>query len=102
MKVTLLNDAEIARRLAANGTWRREGDRILRDYVFSEFSDAFGFMTRVAMEAHALDHHPDWRNVWNRVEVALTTHRAPGGGSGLSTLDFMLAARMDAIYAQGE
>ena len=61
--------------------WREaEGDRpaIARSLVFADFNAAFGFMTRVALRADKIDHHPEWFNVYNRVEVVLTTHDAGG------------------------
>ena len=97
MSRALLEDGEISRRLAALDGWTREGDRIRRSFRFADFSEAFGFMARAALAAEALDHHPDWRNVWNRVDVTLTTHRASDGGSGLTDLDFELATQMDAL-----
>jgi len=68
-------------------------DAILRKFTFSDFNEAFGFMSRVALEAERMDHHPEWFNVYNRVEVTLTTHDA----DGLSERDIALAKRIDAI-----
>lgn len=70
-------------------------DAISRALVFRNFSEAFGFMTRVALAAEKLDHHPEWSNVWNRVEIVLTTHSA----GGLTALDLDLARRIDKIAA---
>ena len=73
--------------------WRaRAGDRpaIERKLVFADFNAAFGFMTRVALMADKLDHHPEWFNVYNRVEVTLTTHDA----DGVSELDVTMATFM--------
>ena len=67
-------------------------DAIRRTYKFSDFNAAFGFMTRVALMADKLDHHPEWSNVYNRVEVTLTTHDA----GGVTALDVQLARFMDA------
>ncbi|CTQ32471.1 4a-hydroxytetrahydrobiopterin dehydratase [Jannaschia rubra] len=58
--------------------WTRDGDAIARRFTFANFSQAWGFMSRVALLAEAADHHPDWRNVWNRVDIRLTTHDAGG------------------------
>ena len=70
-----------------------EGDRdaIRRTFLFKDFNQAFGFMTRVAMRADQLDHHPEWFNVYNRVEVTLATHDA----DGVTELDVTLASFMD-------
>jgi 4a-hydroxytetrahydrobiopterin dehydratase len=88
-----LNDAEIATALAGLDGWRLEegGGAILKKFVFADFSAAFGFMARAALAAEKLDHHPEWSNVWNRVEVRLATHDA----HGLTALDFELARMMD-------
>ena len=74
--------------------WRAaEGgrDAIQRTYRFSDFTAAFGFMTRTALMAEKLDHHPEWFNVYNRVDVTLTTHDA----NGVTELDVTLAKLMD-------
>jgi 4a-hydroxytetrahydrobiopterin dehydratase len=68
-----------------------DGLSIARSYRFGNFSEAFAFMTRVAMAAEKLDHHPDWSNVYRTVEVKLSTHDA----GGLTRLDFDLARRMN-------
>ena len=70
-----------------------ERDAIRKQYRFANFVEAFGWMTRVALHAERLDHHPEWSNVWNRVDVTLITHDC----DGLSALDIRLAARMDAL-----
>ena len=77
--------------------WSRvEGrDAIRREYRFASFSAAFGWMTRVALAAEALDHHPEWFNVYNRVDVILATHDA----DGVSELDVKLAKIMDEAFA---
>ena len=78
--------------MAATGWAAAEGrDALLKSFRFKDFNAAFGWMARVAMEAEKLDHHPEWSNVWNRVEVTLTTHDA----QGLTELDQALARAMD-------
>lgn len=74
--------------------WTREdgGKAITRTFKFKDFSGAFGFMARSALAAEKLDHHPEWSNVYNKVEVRLTTHDA----GGLTEKDVALAKAMDA------
>lgn len=87
-------DAEAAKAaLAALDGWTLEegGGAIRKSFVFADFSAAFGFMARAALAAEKLDHHPEWSNVYNRVEVRLTTHSA----RGLTALDLDLARTMD-------
>ncbi|NCU19211.1 4a-hydroxytetrahydrobiopterin dehydratase [Candidatus Falkowbacteria bacterium] len=76
--------------------WRAEGGALARDYRFADFAAAFGFMAEVALKAEAMNHHPDWSNIWNRVSVRLTTHDS----GGLTELDLRLARAMDAAAAQ--
>ena len=68
-------------------------DAIVKTFKFKNFSQAFGFMTRVALRAEKMDHHPEWSNVYSTVDVTLTTHSA----EGLSELDIILATYMDKI-----
>lgn len=86
---------EIAAALADLPEWRHDDARggIARRFVFPDFPTAFGFMTRVALLAERADHHPDWRNSWNVVDVLLTTHDA----GGVTRRDIELARAMDAI-----
>ena len=90
-----LTDAERQAALAGRPGWALVPGReaISRTFTFRDFSAAFGFMTRVALAAERMNHHPEWRNVWNRVEVTLATHDA----GGLTALDFELARLMDEI-----
>ena len=89
----LLDDAAIATALRSLPTWSYDKTErcIRRTFTFQDFNQAFGFMTRVALRAEALDHHPDWRNVYKTVDVALTTHDA----GGLTSLDLTLAEFME-------
>ena len=68
-------------------------DAIQKEYVFRNFNDAFGFMTQVALQAERLNHHPEWSNIYNRVNVTLTTHDA----KGVTDLDVALACFMDQL-----
>ncbi len=72
-----------------------ERDAISRTFVFPDFNAAFAFMSRVALKAERMDHHPEWSNVWNRVEVTLTTHDA----GGVTGLDVEMAVFMDSVAA---
>src|SRR3546814_20895734 len=94
-KVEKLGDRERAEALAGLDGWSQgDGDRdaIHKLFRFADFSAAFGFMARTALQAEKMDHHPEWSNVYNRVEVTLTTHDA----GGLTRLDDQLARFMDA------
>ena len=97
MAVERLTEAERAGLAAALPAWRLvEGrDAIARSFRFRHFSEAWGFMARVALLAEAQDHHPEWSNVWNRVEIVLSTHEA----GGLSARDLRLASAIDALLA---
>lgn len=88
-----LEDHEIAARLVGLGAWRLAEGKLRREFRFADFVDAFGFMTRAALVAEAMNHHPEWFNVYNRVVVELTTHDA----GGISDRDFELAAALDRL-----
>lgn len=90
-----LSEAERAEALDGLPDWDfDEGrDAITRSFAFADFVEAFGFMTRVALIAEKADHHPEWSNVWNRVEILLTTHDA----GGLSHRDIELAQAIDGL-----
>ena len=68
-------------------------DAIARSLKFKNFNEAWGFMSRIAMQAELMDHHPEWFNVYNKVDVALTTHDA----GGITELDFILATKMESL-----
>lgn len=90
-----LEGAERSNALAGLAGWQPvEGrDAIHKTFRFADFNEAFGFMARAALMAERLDHHPEWFNVWNRVEVTLSTHDA----DGVTALDVRLAKFMDGI-----
>lgn len=90
-----LDQAGRARLAASCPDWAMAAgrDAITRRFVFRDFSEAWGFMARVALLAEAQDHHPEWSNVWNRVEILLATHDA----GGLSERDLRLATAIDAL-----
>ncbi|MCA9530240.1 MAG: 4a-hydroxytetrahydrobiopterin dehydratase [Myxococcales bacterium] len=91
MGYAALDEKTIAEQLDQTAGWVRQGDRIRRVFEFRDFVEAFGFMARAALVAEKLDHHPDWKNVYSKVEVELTTHSA----KGLSEADFELARAMN-------
>ena len=95
MQVSRLDDAAREAVLQQMPQWSYDGDAkgIRRSLRFSDFAEAFGFMTRIAILAEKADHHPEWFNVYNRVEILLTTHDA----DGLSQRDIDLALAIDAI-----
>ena len=101
MKQERLGEEAIAEALAALDGWSRSKDGIAveKSYRFGTFRQAFGFMTEAALAAEKFNHHPEWSNVYNRVDVRLTNHDA----GGLTGLDFKLAAAMEkAAAARGK
>ncbi|WP_339694029.1 4a-hydroxytetrahydrobiopterin dehydratase [uncultured Parasphingorhabdus sp.] len=90
--VAQLTEDERKAALAKLSDWQYDGERdaISRSFKFSDFTEAFAFMTRVALHAEKADHHPEWFNVYNRVDIVLTTHDA-GENGGLSERDVNLA-----------
>ncbi len=97
MHISPLDDAarNAAMELLPQWTYDADAKGIRRILRFADFAEAFGFMTRVAILAEKADHHPEWFNVYNRVEILLTTHDA----GGLSQRDVHLASAIDAITA---
>ena len=93
--VEALSEAERADALDGLADWDYDEarDAIRRSIAFTDFAEAFGFMTQIALIAEKMDHHPEWTNVWNRVEILLTTHDA----GGLSARDIELAEAIDSI-----
>ncbi len=80
MSIARLTDTELSDLLTRHPAWqlRADGLALERTFKFADFNEAFGFMTRVALYADKADHHPEWFNVYNRVEITLTTHDAGG------------------------
>ena len=95
MPIPQLTDEERIEALSELPGWtmHEHKDAITRDFAFHDFSEAFAFMTRVALLAEAQDHHPEWSNVYNRVSITLTTHAA----DGLSARDIRMANSIDAL-----
>jgi 4a-hydroxytetrahydrobiopterin dehydratase len=88
----------LAEWLARAPAWRHDPERgaITRTFAFADFAEAFAFMTQLALRAEACDHHPEWSNVYDKVEVSFTTHDA----GGLTALDLQMADAADAAHAR--
>ncbi|MCB1854822.1 MAG: 4a-hydroxytetrahydrobiopterin dehydratase [Halieaceae bacterium] len=93
MSSAKLSAAEIEERLQSLPDWGLDQHKLFRHFVFENFVDAFGFMAQVALLAETLNHHPEWSNVYNRVEIYLTSHDV----DGISERDFTLARRIDSL-----
>jgi 4a-hydroxytetrahydrobiopterin dehydratase len=92
-EVHKLSEAEITARLAEVPGWQMINGQLQQTFTFSSFVTAFGFMASVALLAEAMNHHPEWSNVYNRVTIALTTHDV----GGISQRDFALARKIAEI-----
>mmetsp|Transcript_15466 Transcript_15466/g.39095 ORF Transcript_15466/g.39095 Transcript_15466/m.39095 type:complete len:104 (+) Transcript_15466:41-352(+) len=88
-----LSPEQVAVALRRVPLWQAGETAIQRTFVFRDFNQAWGFMSRVALQAEKADHHPEWFNVYNRVEVKLNTHDC----GGISEKDFALAEEMDTV-----
>ncbi len=93
MRPSLYTPSDIQENLQWIKDWKLEGNSIHKDFKFKDFISAFGFMTKVAFHAEKLNHHPNWKNVYNTVSITLSTHDA----GGLTELDFKLAKLIDKI-----
>jgi 4a-hydroxytetrahydrobiopterin dehydratase len=91
-----LPPAAIEQQLAALPGWSLRSEKLYRRCVFTDFVEAFGFMSKVALLAEAANHHPEWSNVYNRVEIYLTTHDA----GGITARDFDLARRICGLLGE--
>ena len=89
-----LTEAEIEAALQGLDGWTVENGKLHREFKFADFTEAFGFLTKVAIEANTLWHHPELYNVWNRVVIDLVTHEAD---DSISNLDVELAGRIDRL-----
>lgn len=89
-----LTDAEVNEKLGQAKGWSLRGGKLHREFQCKDFVAAFGNMTRVALVAESMNHHPEWFNVWNKVVVDLNTHDV----QGISDQDFKLAAKIDEIF----
>lgn len=98
-KVSLISLEEATRRLGLSSQWiitDSRGGLLSREFQFKDFREAFGFMTQVALLAEKLDHHPEWSNVYNKVNITLTTHDV----GGISDRDIKMAEMIDLIVRQ--
>ena len=93
MNRTLLDSSTINSRLANLKGWTAQNGFLHREFTFKTFIDAFGFMTRVALLAESMNHHPNWSNVYNRVTIDLQTHDA----GGITEFDFALAMKINGV-----
>jgi 4a-hydroxytetrahydrobiopterin dehydratase len=91
-----LSPDEVAALVPPLDGWELDGVSLRRQLVFDSFVQAFGFMAQVALIAEKLDHHPNWSNVYNRVDIAITTHDA----GGLTALDFEFARLVNAVLVR--
>ena len=94
MKTTPLTHEEISRALETLPGWSLMGDALVKTYTFGSFREAMSFMVRIGFEAEALDHHPEWTNVYSRVAIRLNTHDA---GGKVTAKDVQLARRIHEI-----
>lgn len=95
MPVEKLSDDVVTQRLEQLPAWELERDKLHRQFRFQNFVEAFGFMSKVALLAESMDHHPEWFNVYNRVDIQLTTHDA----GGISERDFILAEKIEQLLS---
>ena len=94
MAAKKLSEAEVKERLNEVQGWTLQGGKLHRAFECKDFVAAFGNMTRVALVAEAMNHHPEWFNIWNKVVIDLNTHSA----DGISELDFKLAGKINEIF----
>jgi len=94
MPARKLSDSEVKERLAQVKGWNLQEGKLHREFQCKDFSAAFGNMTRVALAAESMNHHPEWFNVWNKVVIDLNTHSV----KGISDYDFTLAQKIDEIF----
>jgi 4a-hydroxytetrahydrobiopterin dehydratase len=94
MAAKKLTEAEVKERLGEIQGWALQGGKLHRAFECKDFAAAFGNMTQVALVAEALNHHPEWFNVWNKVVIDLNTHSV----DGISELDFKLAGKINEIF----
>jgi 4a-hydroxytetrahydrobiopterin dehydratase len=92
-----LSEQEIEREVGKLRDWKIQNGKLNRTFEFKNFIHAFGFMTKVAMQAEKMNHHPEWFNVYNRLNIDLVTHDI----GGISNYDFKLAGIISKLYSEG-
>lgn len=95
-RMPILTDSEIQAALGKLPGWSVQNGKLHRDYAFPDFVHAFGFMATAAIAIEAMNHHPEWSNVWNRVSIDLTTHDS----GGITAKDVELAAKLESLAAR--
>ena len=93
MKTSKLSESDITSRLEKLVGWHVDNGKLYREFVFKDFVEAFGFMTRAAFAVEKINHHPEWSNTYNKVRIHLVTHEV----GGLSASDFALAQRLNEL-----
>ncbi|MGA2094957.1 MAG: 4a-hydroxytetrahydrobiopterin dehydratase [Candidatus Acidiferrum sp.] len=94
MPARKLTDTEVHTLLSKLPGWKAVNGKLHQEYICKDFVSAFGNMTRVALVAEAMNHHPEWFNVWNKVVIDLTSHSV----QGISDYDFVLAEKIEDIF----
>lgn len=94
MQTPVLTAAEIEHALTHLPGWKREGEALVKTFAFANFREAMAFMLKAGFEADAMDHHPEWTNVYNKVAVRLNTHDA---GGKITAKDVTLAGKLEAL-----
>lgn len=94
--ISKLSPDSVKERLATLAGWELKYEKLYRQVKFGDFIEAFGFMTRVALLAETANHHPEWSNVYNRIDIYLTTHEA----GGITERDFKLATGINKLLGQ--
>ena len=93
MQDRLLEKSELEEAISKFPKWEYQEESLKRDFIFSDFREAFEFMVQVAEIAETLNHHPDWSNSWNKVSIAISTHSA----GGLTALDLKFVEKVESL-----
>jgi 4a-hydroxytetrahydrobiopterin dehydratase len=89
-----MTQEEIQTQIKSLHDWIHQDPYLKKEFLFKDFTEAFSFMTAIALVCEKMDHHPDWSNSWNRVQISLTTHDK----KSITDKDFQLARKIDQIY----